>query len=134
VSGHWSQLAAGALVLLLAGCSADPAQCSPCAEPGTVHVSGVGRGTTALRVCLGHDPCVTVDLTGAFGENGRGIVQVRPPLLRRAAEYDGVLVRVTATDPSGTRRARSRPLVWDDPGGVCSCSSLDVRLRLPPAS
>jgi hypothetical protein len=61
-------------------------------------------------------------------------VELAPPLLRHAVEYDGVLVRVTATDPTQTRRARPRPMVWDDPDGVCSCSSLDARLRLRPVS
>ena len=152
VSGRWSQLAAGAVVALLAGCSADPVQCGPCPQPGTVHVSGVSGTATALRVCVGHDPCVLVDLSRRLDDDEtlvscetapglqdascstyRGRVELDPPLLRRAAEYDGVLVRVTATDPSGTRRARPRPLVWDDPDEVCACSSLDARLRLRPA-
>ncbi len=101
---------------------------------GQVQVSGVGRGTTALRVCVGRDPCFDVDLTDPVAAGGIGIVQVRPPLLRAPAEYDGVVVRVTATGPSGTRRARPRPMVWDDPDGVCSCSTLEARLRLRPGS
>jgi hypothetical protein len=140
---------AGAAVLLLAGCSGSPAQCGPCAQPGTVHVSGVGGSATAIRVCVGHEPCVRVDLTQASGDvpcgtapgvqdascsRYRAQVEVDPPLSRGVAEYDGVLVRVTATDPSGTRRARPRPMVWVDPDGECSCTSLDARLRLRPAS
>ena len=139
--------------MLLAGCSADPVQCGPCPQPGTVHVSGVSGTATALRVCVGHDPCVLIDLTRRLDDDGtllpcgtapgvqdascsryRGRVELAPPLLRRAAEYDGVLVRVTATDPAGIRRARPRPLVWDDPDDVCACSSLEARLRLRPAS
>jgi hypothetical protein len=150
--------------VLVAGCSGSPVQCGPCAQPGTVHVTGVSRSATAVRVCVGHDPCVLVDLTRTLADDGtavpggpgqefgyvpcetapgaqdascsryRGRVELDPPLLRHAVEYDGVLVRVTATDPSGTRRARARPLVWDDPDGVCSCSSLEARLRLRPAS
>jgi hypothetical protein len=152
MSGHWSQPAAGALVVLLAGCSSGTVQCGPCPQPGTVHVSGVSASATALRVCVGHDPCVLVDLTHRLDDDGslvpcgtapeaqdascsryRGRVELDPPLLRRAAEYDGVRVRVTATDPSATRRARPRPLVWDDPDEVCACSSLEARLRLRPA-
>jgi hypothetical protein len=127
-------------------------------------VSGVSGSATAVRVCVGHDPCVLVDLTRRLDDDGtlvaaeagrefeevpcgtapglqdascsryRGRVELDPPLLRRAAEYDGVLVRVTATDPSGTRRARPRPLVWDDPDEVCACSSLEARLHLRPGS
>ena len=108
---------------------------------------------TALRVCVGHDPCVLVDLSRRLDDDEtlvscetapglqdascsryRGRVEVDPPLLRHAAEYDGVLVRVTATDPAGIRRARPRALVWDDPDDVCACSSLEARLRLRPAS
>jgi hypothetical protein len=139
--------------VLVAGCSSGTVQCGPCAQPGTIHVSGVGGSVTALRVCVGHDPCVLVDLTRRLDDDGtlvpcgtgpglqdascsryRGRVELAPPLLRHAVEYDGVLVRVTATDPTLTRRGRPRPMVWDDPDGVCSCSSLDARLRLRPVS
>ena len=129
-AGRWRQLVAGAAVLMLAGCSGGPDQCGPCAQPGRVHVSGVSSSATALRVCVGHDPCVVVDLTDRLEDGGR--VQADLSLQRRPAEYDGVMVRVTATDPSGTRRAQPRPMVWDDPDGECACSTLDARLRLRP--